>query len=65
MLDHALRAADAGWTVRPEWCLGGDLLAALEAVVGRETPEQIGPLLARLPEGTRREEVQLYLKCRS
>ncbi len=63
VLDHALRAADAGWEVRAEWCLDHELLAAMETLVGDEIP-QIRPLLSQLPEGTRYEEVQLYLKCR-
>jgi ATP-dependent DNA helicase RecQ len=64
VLDHALRAVDAGWTVRPEWFLGPELLAALEAAMGQESPEQIQPLLSRLPAGTRYDEVRLFLKCR-
>jgi ATP-dependent DNA helicase RecQ len=64
VLEHALRAADDGRKVRPEWFLGRELLAALEAVVGQDYPEGIGPLLARLPAGTRHEEVELFLKCR-
>ncbi len=64
VLDHALRAAEGGWTVRAQWCLSPKLLAALEAVLGSESPEQIRPLIPQLPEGTRYEEVQLFLKCR-
>ena len=64
VLEHALRAADDGRSVRPEWFLGRELLAALEAVIGQDYPEGIGPLLARLPAGTRHEEVELFLKCR-
>ena len=64
VIDHAIRAVDAGWQVQSKWCLSEQLLEALEAVIGPGTPEQIRPLLADLPEGTRYEEVQLYLKCR-
>jgi len=63
VLGHALRAVESGWTVRAEWCLRPELVAALEAVVG-ENPGAIRPLLAQLPPGTRYEEVQLFLKCR-
>jgi len=65
VLDHALRAADAGWTVDPGWFLSPENLQALAAVIGPETPERIRPLLSQLPAGTRYEEVQLFLKCRS
>ncbi|HEV7222108.1 MAG TPA: RQC domain-containing protein, partial [Pirellulales bacterium] len=65
VLDHALRAADAGWTVDPGWFLSPESLQALAAVIGPETPERIRPLLAQLPAGTRYEEVQLFLKCRA
>ena len=64
VLDHALRAVESGWEVRAEWCLGAELLEALEEAVGRGDPQQIRPLMSQLPEGTRYEEVQLYLKCR-
>ena len=64
VLDHALRAAESGWPVQPQWCLAAELIAALDALVGEEPPEPIRPLLASLPAGTRYEEVQLYLKCR-
>ena len=64
ILDHALRAVDSGWPVQAGWCLEPDLLSALEAVVGDRRPEQIRPLLARLPDGTRYEQVELFLKCR-
>jgi len=64
VLDHALRAIDSGWPVEARWCLSAELLSALEAVVGGEPPEEIRPLLAQLPPGTRYEEVQLFLKCR-
>ena len=64
VLDHAMRAADAGWPVRPQWCLSPKLTAALETLIGQEPPEQIRPLLKKLPTGTRYEQVQFFLKCR-
>ena len=63
VLDHALRAADSGWTVEAGWLLSGEVLARLAEVIGPDEPERIRPLLARLP-GVRYEEVQLFLKCR-
>ena len=63
VLDHALRAVDSGWAVEPQWLLEPALIASLAALVGDERPERIRPLLAKLPRGTRYEEVQLYLKC--
>jgi len=64
VLDHALRAAESGWEVRPEWCLSAELIDALEAVIGDGNPEQIRPLLPKLPAAASYREVQLYLKCR-
>jgi len=64
VVDHAIRAVDCGWPMRPEWCLDEKLISALEAAIGHETPERIRPILEHLAEGTRYEEVQLYLKCR-
>lgn len=63
VLDHALRAADSGWTVEAGWLLSGEVLARLAEVIGPDDPESIRRLLARLP-GVRYEEVQLFLKCR-
>jgi ATP-dependent DNA helicase RecQ len=64
VLQHAIRAAENGWTVQPEWCLPPERLAAIESVVGRTRAPQIRPLLAQLPPGTLKEEVDFYLKCR-
>jgi len=64
VLDHALRAVESGWEVRAQWCLGDELFGVVEAAVGQSDPQQIRPLLSKLPEGTRYEEVQLFLKCR-
>ena len=65
VLDHALRAIDAGWRVEAAWFLSPERLQAFAETIGAETPERIRPLLARLPPDTRYEEVQLFLKCRS
>jgi ATP-dependent DNA helicase RecQ len=62
ILDHMLRAVEEGWPVRVEWCLSGELVAALSRTASLEEP--VRSLLARLPPGTRYEEVQLFLKCR-
>jgi hypothetical protein len=64
VLDHALRAIDNGWAVEVQWLLDARLIAALAELVGDKQPERIRPLLAKLPNGTRYEEVQLYIKCR-
>jgi ATP-dependent DNA helicase RecQ len=64
VLDHALRAIDSGWAVQPEWLLDPALVARLAELVGERAPERIRPLLSKLPNGTRYEEVQLFLKCR-
>ncbi len=64
VVGHLLRALDEGRPVRADWCLGGELLAALEAAVGPQESAPIQPLLSRLPPGTRDAEVQLFLKCR-
>ena len=64
IIAQALRATKEGRPVRPEWCLSAELLAALEMAVGDETPGEIGPILDRLPPGTRHDEVKLFLACR-
>ena len=64
VLDHALRAADAGLAIDPLWFLAPELIARIERVIGPGSPTRIRPLLERLPRGTRYEEVQLVLKSR-
>ena len=64
ILDHALEAVENGYPVRPESCLGPGLLAALESVAAGADILQIQPIMAKLPAGTRQEEVLLFLKCR-
>ena len=64
VLDDAVRAAESGWSVRPEWFLGPDLLAALKRAVGQEQSPDVRTLLTQLPSGTREAEVALYLRCR-
>jgi ATP-dependent DNA helicase RecQ len=65
VLDHTLRAIDSGWPVDVHWFLRPEQVVALETVIGPEPPARIRPLLAKLPQGMRYEDVQLYLKCRS
>ena len=64
VLDHALCAIDSGWPVDVALLLSPELRVRLDALIGHQRPERIRPLLTRLPNGTRYEEVQLYLKCR-
>lgn len=64
VLDHALRAAEAGCFVKAAWFLSDETLRTFNDVIGPRVPERIRPLLAKLPRGTRYEEVQLFLKCR-
>jgi hypothetical protein len=64
VLDHALRAVEHGLRVELEWFLSAAQVAKLEEVVGREPPERIRPLLARLPKEIRYEHIQLFLRCR-
>jgi ATP-dependent DNA helicase RecQ len=65
VLDHALRAADAGWPAEALWFLSAAQISQIEQVLGPSPPTRIRPLLAQLPRGTRYEEVQLVLKSRS
>ena len=64
LLDHVQQAAENGLAIKPGWILAKETIAALDRLVGDEQPDQIRPLLARLPAGTRYEEVRIYLKCR-
>jgi ATP-dependent DNA helicase RecQ len=64
VLDHALRSVDSGWNVELGWFFPTEVLKNFAEVIGPDQPSRIRPLLSRLP-GTRYEEVQLYLKCRS
>jgi ATP-dependent DNA helicase RecQ len=64
VLDHALRAAEAGCEIDPKWFLAPQLIAQIEQVIGPGSPTRIRQLLERLPRGTRYEEVQLVLKSR-
>lgn len=65
ILDHMIRAVDAGWPVRAEWCLPAELLETLRRAVGPEQPVDTRSLLSRLPPGTRPAEVELFLRCRA
>jgi ATP-dependent DNA helicase RecQ len=64
VIDHALSACEEGRAVRAEWCLSGDLIAAMEELVGHDSRSQPATLLSRLPPGTRNEELTLFLRCR-
>jgi ATP-dependent DNA helicase RecQ len=64
LLDHVSQAAENGLAIQPEWILRQETIAALDRLVGDKRPDQIRPLLTRLPAGTRYEEVQIYLKSR-
>jgi ATP-dependent DNA helicase RecQ len=64
VIDHLSRAIDEGWPVRAEACFSPQLLAAMRRLIGPGRHDQLRPLLAKLPEGTRYEEVELFLKCR-
>jgi ATP-dependent DNA helicase RecQ len=64
VLDHALRAADAGLPIQAGWFLSEEQIRQIEAVVGSPGVARIRPLLERLPRGTRYEAVQLVLKAR-
>jgi ATP-dependent DNA helicase RecQ len=64
VLDHALRAADSGWQIDARWFLAPELIARIDQVVGAAEPSRIRPLLAKLPRGTRYEDVQLVIKSR-
>ena len=65
LLDHVLQAAENGLAIKPCWVLAAGTIAALDRLIGDERPDQIRPLLARLPVDTRYEEVQIYLRCRA
>jgi ATP-dependent DNA helicase RecQ len=64
IVDHVIRAAEAGMTVEPLWLLSPSQLAAIENLIGDTSPEHIQPLLSRLPPDVRCEHVQYFLACR-
>ncbi|HEY2895385.1 MAG TPA: RQC domain-containing protein, partial [Pirellulales bacterium] len=64
VLDHALRAADAGLPIQASWFLSEEQIRQIDAVIGSPGVARIRPLLERLPRGTRYEAVQLVLKAR-
>ncbi len=61
ILDHAICAAREGRRVELEWCLSADLVRELESAVAGTRVADPDILLGRLPPGTRREEVLLFL----
>jgi ATP-dependent DNA helicase RecQ len=64
VLDHALRAADAGFEIDAGWFLAPELVAEIRRVIGPEAPARIRRLLEKLPRGTRYEDVQLVAKSK-
>jgi ATP-dependent DNA helicase RecQ len=64
VLDDLHRAADEGKVVEPDWFLTPDEREVLDRTIGPSTPRQLRPLLEDLPPTIRREQVELYLKCR-
>jgi ATP-dependent DNA helicase RecQ len=64
VLDHALRAADAGLQIDARWFLSAELIARIEDIAPQSPAARIRPLLEQLPRGTRYEAVQLVLKTR-
>ena len=64
IFQHATQALDCGCPVDVRWFFNPETLRVLSDEIGSERPEQINPLLARLPQGFRYDEVQLYLRCR-
>jgi ATP-dependent DNA helicase RecQ len=64
VLDHALRAADAGLPIQANWFLSEEQIEQIDALIGSQSVGRIRPLLERLPRGTRYEAVQLVLKAR-
>ncbi|MFV1964365.1 MAG: RecQ family ATP-dependent DNA helicase [Pirellulaceae bacterium] len=65
LLDHLHRAADEGMPVNPRWFLSPEQLDLLHRTIGPTPPRQLRPILEELPPGFRREQVELFLKCRS
>ena len=58
-----MRAVDAGLDVSLDWFLTDGQIELMCQVIGAERPLSLGPLLEQLPEGTRGEHIQFYLKC--
>ena len=64
VLDHAVRAARDGRTVRLEWFLPPDVVSEIASHVPQRPAERLRPLLGKLPKGVRYEHLQLYLLSR-
>ena len=65
VIDHALRASEAGETVDSRWVLSPTLIERLDRLVGDSSPTRIRPLLAELGHDASYEEVQLYIRSRN
>ena len=61
--DHALMALENGLHIDPAWMLSSSLIKAIEEAIRCGTTNRVRPLLEQLPDGTRYQEVQLFLKC--
>ena len=64
ILKDLLHSLGEGRPVDPRWCLSERLLAALESATRESPTSDVDRLLRRLPPGTCREEVELYLGSR-
>jgi ATP-dependent DNA helicase RecQ len=62
VFEHALQAAENGYTVKPEWMLSGELLSTLKSLPVEFLFGDWNDLQARLPQTATREEVLLYRK---
>ncbi|NLX98574.1 MAG: RecQ family ATP-dependent DNA helicase [Rhodopirellula sp.] len=61
ILTHAVSAVDEGRRFDLRWCLSAELIAALESAAAAGAKLDPDALLKRLPHGTRRQEVLLFL----
>ncbi|MEK6235183.1 MAG: HRDC domain-containing protein, partial [Planctomycetales bacterium] len=64
IVDHAIQSLDCGRPVDLRWFFTPELISILTKEIGPGQPEQINPLLARLPQGFRHDQVRLFLRCR-
>jgi ATP-dependent DNA helicase RecQ len=64
LFDHVLRAAREGQPIDARWLLTAEQIADLEAAVGDGAPSRLRSVLAKLPQGVKYRDVQLYLLSR-
>jgi ATP-dependent DNA helicase RecQ len=64
VLDHARRAADAGYPVQVTWFLPPEVVAVIASLVGPEPPRSVRALRSQLPPGVSYADVQWFLSCR-